>query len=167
MKLIERHKEKNSIGLDRTLDLMSDGTVLIRGFSQNVVINQDENKTKITAIELQGGDYFDNKTTVKFNKKTVRFVDFEIIEDEYSELYSLVKIKVQCKSASKKEIKQLEEFSTEKEESKVGEYKELDEDIADKQLTGEDVMKMTDDEIIEKDKKEPGFFRKITKNWGQ
>jgi len=157
MNIIERHKETNNLGLERTIDLLSDGTVLIRGFSQDVIAETDENEKKINSIELQGGDYFDLNTVIAFDKKTVKFTGFEIQDDEFSELYSVVKIKCFCTNIPKKEAIKL-----------TGESETVDEATTEKppkQYTQEDLEKMSDDEIADMNKKEPGFFRKIMKNF--
>tara|TARA_Y100000389_G_scaffold21389_1_gene18384 strand:+ start:402 stop:881 length:480 start_codon:yes stop_codon:yes gene_type:complete len=155
--IIERHKEKNSLGLERTVDLMDDGTLIIRGFSQDVnVVVEENNKSNIKSIELQGGDYFDTSTAISFDKKTVKITGFEMMEDEMSKEYSVVKVKCLCTNVPKKEAVKLSEnkqneIATESKEEKV--------------YTQDDLERMSLDEIQEMNAKKPGFFRKIMKNF--
>ena len=154
--VIERHKEKNSLGLERTVDLMNDGTLMIRGFSQDVnVLVEEDDKSNIKSIELQGGDYFDTSTAISFENKTVKITGFEIMEDEMSKEYSVVKIKCLCTNVPKKEAIKLTENN---EEVLANPEKE-------KVYTQADLEEMSLDEIQEMNAKKPGFFRKIMKNF--
>jgi len=157
--IIERHIEENNLGLKRTLDLMSNGTVVIRGFSQDLYVEKEDDK--ITSIELQGGDYFDTETKIIFDKKAVKFTDFEIVEDDFSKLYSVVNIVCTCTSVPKDEVKQIKgemEIASAEDES-------IKSEIQEPTMEQKNIDELTPDEIIEMNEKEPGFFKKIMKNF--